>query len=347
MIDLKNESGKIYLVAIFAITMRKIIPLIIISIVAATFFLAVNSSWAKSEEFVLTHLEQAYVVEEINNDGEILNTFKGNSTFSLEREIAIDLGANPYAEDRFISFPRIDMQMGSIIKLYRAPRYTVIDGNLTQIYRSWQGSVGELLSEKDIVLGKEDKINFANDLELEPLMVIKIIRVARTELVEEETIDYKVIEKADPELDRGKMRVEQYGERGIRALTYEVIRENGVEISKTLLRNEVTKEPVSKIEYYGTKPVITVCCNYNDTVLKASQKNGIDPNTVCNLMIKESNGNYNSYNPNGYYGLFQYSQGTWNNLSNKAGYGGYDIYDVTAQIFTTAWALTHGYASRW
>ena len=158
------------------------------------------------------------------------------------------------------------------------------------------------------------------------------------------------MKKADPDLDRGKIRVEQYGERGTKALTYELIRENGVEISKTLLRTETTKEPVSKIEYYGTKPVITVRCKYNDTVLKASQKNGIDPDTVCNLMMKESLGNPYAtgyWNEVHYYGLFQYNQGTWNNLSSKAGFAGYDIYDATAQIYTTAWALTHGYASRW
>ena len=144
----------------------------------------------------MDHFEQAYLVEEVNISGETINTFRGNSDFSLEREIAIDLGANPYAEDKFISFPRIDMQIGSVIKLYRAPMYTVIDGNQSQVVRSWQKTVGEMLSEKSIILGKEDKINFAVNFELEPEMNIKVIRVARTELVEGETIDYKVIEKS-------------------------------------------------------------------------------------------------------------------------------------------------------
>jgi len=269
--------------------MSKIIPLIIISIVAATFFLAVSSLWAKGDESAIGHFEQAYIVEEIDVGGEVLNTYKGNSNFSLEREIAIDLGANPYKEDRLASFPRIDMQIGSKIKLFRAPMYTVIDGNQSQIYRSWQKSVGELLNEKDIVLGKEDKINFATNFELEPDMVVKIIRVARTELVEEETIDYKIIEKADPELDRGKTRVEQYGEKGTRALTYEVIRENGVEISKTLLRDEVTKEPVNTVKYYGTK-VTVLSSHKGDATLTNAYPNGIvSPNYSRGTLLRITN----------------------------------------------------------
>jgi len=264
-------------------SMKKILPLITISIVAATFFLAVNSSWAKGDENLAIHFEQAYVVEEINTNGEVLNTFKGNSNFLLEREIAIDLNASPYKEDKFVSFPRIDMQLGSIIKLYRAPRYVIVDGNQTVEVRSWKENVGELLSEKDIALGKDDKINFATSFELEPEMEIKIVRVAKTELVEEEEIDYKVIKKADPELDRGKIRVEQYGEKGVRELTYEVIRENGVEISRTLLRNEVIKEPVNTIKYFGTKVTVlssvkgyaTLTNDYPSGIVSSNYSRGI------------------------------------------------------------------------
>jgi len=39
--------------------------------------------------------------------------------------------------------------------------------------------------------------------------------------------------------------------------------------------------------------------------------------------------------------------GFWQWASAKAGYSGASIYDPTAQIFTTAWALTHGQAGRW
>lgn len=268
--------------------MKRILPFIIISIVAATFFLAVNLSWAKGDELPAT-FEQAYLIREIDIDGNIINEYKGNSEFQTEREIAIDLGANPYKEDRFSSVPTINMGLGSVIKLYRAPRYMVIDGSKTLELRSWKETVGELLVEKDIILGKEDKINFSTNFELEPAMNIKIIRVAKTEVIERESIDYKLVEREDPNLERGKTRVEQYGEEGVRELTYEVIRENGEEISKTLLKNETTKEPLNTIKYYGTK--VTVLSSVRgDATLTNYYPNGIvSPHYKVGTLVRITN----------------------------------------------------------
>ncbi len=68
-------------------------------------------------------------------------------------------------------------------------------------------TVGELLSEKKIELGADDKINFATDYKIESGMTIKITRVAHTQVAEKEDISYKVIKKEDSSLKRGLTRV--------------------------------------------------------------------------------------------------------------------------------------------
>lgn len=288
-----------------------------------------------------------YVIEEIAPDGSTVKSYSGTSTATDPLVISGNFGANPYDEDRFTTFPDIKMGIGGKITLYRAPSYIVIDGKRQTTYRTWQTTVGDLLTEKKIEVGDDDKINFANSTELEPGMTIRIIRVALTNMRETQSVSYKITQKNDNTLDKGKTKIQQKGAAGVRTLTYLVRREDGVEISRTLTKNEITTVPVEEIQIIGTKPVITGWCKYNDLVLDASIKNGLDPDRLCDLMRKESNGNYDSVSGGGHLGLFQYTEGFWADVSAKAGYAGASWDNAKAQIYTTAWAVTHGYAGRW
>lgn len=289
-----------------------------------------------------------YIIDEIAADGNLTKEYTGTTTKIDPFEIATDLGAKPFPEDKFTAFPDIKMGIGSKITLYRAPEIDLIDGKKESTLRSWTKTVGEFLAEQNIELGTDDKINFAAGSELENGMKLVIVRVARTTVLEHKSVDFKVTKKNDNTLDKGKIKIQQKGIAGDRTLTYLVLREDGVTKSKTLQKNEVTTPPVDEIQIIGTKPVITGWCKYNDLVLDASIKNGLDPDTLCALMHKESNGHADSIGQGGaHMGLFQYDPGFWASASARAGYSGADILDAKAQIYTTAWALTHGLSGRW
>ncbi|HLC43556.1 MAG TPA: G5 domain-containing protein [Patescibacteria group bacterium] len=298
---------------------------------------------SKGEEVALP-----YIVDEIAPDGQEVGQYSGTTTKTDQFEIATDIGAKPFPEDKFTAFPDIKMSIGSKITLYRSPSYTVIDGKKNLTLRSWTGTVGEFLTEQNIEIGADDKINFAVSTNLENEMKIVIVRVALTTIAEHKSIDFSVTKKNDNTLDKGKTKIQQKGVLGVRTLTYLVRREDGVEISRTLQKNEITTPPVTEIQIIGTKPVITGWCKYNDLVLDASIKNGLDPDKLCALMRLESNGHADSVGQGGaHLGLFQYDPGFWSSASAKAGYTGANIFDAKAQIYTTAWALTHGYSGRW
>lgn len=287
-----------------------------------------------------------YIVEAYSPDG-ARSTYSGASKSQDPFTIASEIKANPYKEDKFTAFPDIKMGIGSKITIYRAPEYFIVDGKKKIQRRSWVTTVGDLLREANISLGDDDKINFAESTELELGMNINIIRVAITNIKNTEPIDFKIVKKEDKTLDKGKTKVQQKGQVGTRTLTYRLVREDGVEISRKLINNEISVAPVDEIQIIGTKPVITGWCKYNDLVLDASIKNGLDPDRLCNLMRVESRGNADSVSGGGHLGLFQYTEGFWADASKKAGYGGASWSDAKAQIYTTAWALTHGYAGRW
>ncbi len=289
-----------------------------------------------------------YIVEAVSPDGTNAGEWRGTSSQTTPFEIAANLGAKPYLEDKFSAFPSINMQMGSKITLYRAPSFTIFDGKRETDVRSWQKTVGDVLDEANILeLGQDDKIDFAVDTKAESGMTIRITRVAVTQVKEKKAIDFQIIKKEDKTLDQGKTRIDQAGQKGELTLTYEVRREDGVQVSKTLLKTETTKQAINQLLIIGTKPVITGWCKYNDLVLDASINNNIDPNKICALMKKESNGHPDSVNNDTYFGLFQYESGFWADASKKAGFSGASITDPKAQIYVTAWAFAHGYSGRW
>lgn len=165
----------------------------------------------------------------------------------------LNLPTKIYSEDKVVFFPEPSMGLGSKIFIYRANPITVVDGKKRKIYRTWAPTVSEFLNENKITLGEKDEISASLDSDLEKEQKIIIIRVAETIITEEITIDYKTIDKDDPEILRGKTEVGQAGIEGKREKKYLVRLEDGEEVSRTLVSNEITKKPQNKIILHGTK----------------------------------------------------------------------------------------------
>jgi hypothetical protein len=163
-------------------------------------------------------------------------------------------------EDIVAAFPPPAWGIGSEIKIYRATPVEIIDWGKPTLYRTWATTVEALLAEKKLELGENDKILpvVSTTLAIDParaLVPLVITRVAITEVKQKETIAFKRIEKEDPELPRGQKKTDA-GSAGERTKVYRVTRENGVEVSRVLLSNEVTKEPKDETVIIGTKVII-------------------------------------------------------------------------------------------
>lgn len=208
-----------------------------------------------ADNFETKALPRPYIVEAISPEGNIAE-FKGLSLSGAPFEIAGDLGALPNKADKFTAFPEIKMGIGSKITLYRAPHSIVVDGKKATTYYSWANTVGELFSQNMIELGKDDKINFSLDTALENNMEIKIVRVAKTTVVETENIDFKTVKRSNSNIEKGNKKTLQAGQKGKRAKTYAVTREDGVQISKVLIKSEIAEAPIEEIIEVGTKVAV-------------------------------------------------------------------------------------------
>ncbi len=153
-------------------------------------------------------------------------------------------------------FPNLEFGLGGVIKVWRAPSYKVIDETKTVEIKSWGLTIDEVLDDGGVEVGEQDVVEPGKDAKVSQAQEIKITRVKETEQKEIEIIDFDIIEKDDPTLERGKTEVKQKGENGERELVYLIRRENGVEVSRSLISNTITKQPQDKIILNGTKIVV-------------------------------------------------------------------------------------------
>lgn len=201
-------------------------------------------------------LARPYIVNVIDAYGDHAIELKGTSSEIDPYLISQNLGAAPFPEDKFASFPSISMGIGSNITLYQAPVIKIKDGKRSKEVRSWQKTVGELFTEQKIEIGKDDKVNFANDIELEDNIQIVITRVAITTIVEKEAIKFTTTKKSNPNVEKGNKKTLQAGKNGTKDKYYLVRREDGEEVSRKLTKTEVSKEPTEEIVEVGTKVVV-------------------------------------------------------------------------------------------
>lgn len=214
--------------------------------------------------------------EEIDGSLHVVSYMYGSPTYDDFESMLNSLNTTVYPEDRVSYFPDPSYGIGSKIIIKRANAITISDAGTETTYRTWKNTVREVLEENNISVGNKDVVDVNLDQKISTLAYdktrgvvaregrseapimgkINITRVAETEIKEHEEIAFETIVKKDPDMERGTTRVDTVGQDGIRELTYLVRRENGSEISKDLVKSEITKEPIDKVIYEGTKIVV-------------------------------------------------------------------------------------------
>ena len=131
------------------------------------------------------------------------------------------------------------------------------DGEVVTILTP-EKTVKEFLETEKIVFNEKDKLSQSLEASIESGMKIAIVRVTSEVIEEVESIAFGVQEKKDSTMLKGKSQVKQEGVKGEKKITKEITYEDGLEVSRIELSQEVVKEPVDKIVAIGTKvPVQT------------------------------------------------------------------------------------------
>lgn len=115
----------------------------------------------------------------------------------------------------------------------------------------------ETLKTQGVEINKDlDEISPALNTKITPNLNIDIVKVEIKNVVENEVIDFDVVEETDSDLDISIKEVVKDGAPGQKEVTYAVVYKNGVEVSRGVKASKVLAEPVNKVVVQGTKRTV-------------------------------------------------------------------------------------------
>jgi uncharacterized protein YabE (DUF348 family) len=155
--------------------------------------------------------------------------------------------------DKVVPAPDMKVKKGMEIHVEKAfPVQLNVGGKQQQVWAT-STTVADFLKQQDVKLGELDRVEPSLQDKIKENMVVKVIKVEKVTDVVEEPVDFAVVTKQDATLPKGERRVIQPGEKGLVAKTYEVMLENGKEVSRKLIAAKTIKESKTRIIAVGTK----------------------------------------------------------------------------------------------
>ncbi len=132
---------------------------------------------------------------------------------------------------------------------------SVVDGEVTKQVRSTSTTVADFLKKQGITLQELDRVEPALDDTIKANSVVNVVRVEKVTDVVEEPVNFAVISQKDSTLPTGTEKVVTEGKNGLVSKEYEVVKENGKEVKRTLVSEKVVSEKQDKVVAVGTKVV--------------------------------------------------------------------------------------------
>lgn len=196
---------------------------------------------------IVVFSSNAYVVYE----GEAVTTFSSKEDITLN---ALTANGFVISEDKYVEMPENASFGITKVYIYNKNKVTLKDGIETRTLYSYNNqTVEDFLTENEITLGEFDSVSIPLTDEITGDLEFSITRVSHTTREETVSIPFQTEQRPSDALYKNTTKVVQKGANGSKKQVFEVITTNGVETSKKLLSETVTKEPVKKIVEYGTK----------------------------------------------------------------------------------------------
>lgn len=177
------------------------------------------------------------------------------SAAATPRSIVKQSGVTVYPEDNLTLLPTEnflnDASIGERVVIDRA---TPVDVNLygtPVIMRTHAKTVGDLVKEKHIKLGKDDEVQPIKSTPISQAPQVFLVRKGTQIQTVTQDIPVPVETVEDESLTFGTSVVRQQGSPGQRVITYQIQLQNGVEIARTPIQDVVAREPVKQIVARG------------------------------------------------------------------------------------------------
>ncbi|MBN1641473.1 MAG: G5 domain-containing protein [Anaerolineae bacterium] len=117
-------------------------------------------------------------------------------------------------------------------------------------------TVREALAEVGVTIDDDDRVEPDLWVELTQGMTIRVIRVQEEIIVEREVLPYGQQRLRSEALAAGEQRLVQAGKNGEVEITYRLQFEDGVEVSRSIMRRVVIEEPAAQITVVGVEGML-------------------------------------------------------------------------------------------
>nr|WP_290907655.1 G5 and 3D domain-containing protein [Anoxybacillus sp.] len=152
-------------------------------------------------------------------------------------------------------FPSLEAEIkkGMTISFEKAfPIQLNVGGKQQQVWAT-STTVADFLKQQNIVLNELDRVEPSLHEKIKANMVVKVVKVQKVTDVVEEAVDFAVVTRKDDRLPKGERRVIHPGEKGLVSKQYEIVLENGKEVSRTLVQTKTLKQSKDLVIAVGTK----------------------------------------------------------------------------------------------
>ncbi|MEV6876718.1 transglycosylase family protein [Amycolatopsis sp. NPDC051128] len=187
---------------------------------------------------------------------------------------------------------------GATVEIKTLKNITLFDGaNGPKKVTTTALTTKEFLGEYKLTLGPEDAAEGGLDVKLTDGAEVHISRTGVSMVNQKETIAPPEQRVDDPDLEKGKTKVEDPGTPGEKMVTYKVTQKNGKEVARESVSEQVLTAAKPKIIHVGSK--------------KPAEPAIGDTSVWDRIAQCESTGNWAINNGNGYYGGLQFDKRTW------------------------------------
>ena len=222
-------------------TKSKLKKIVIASLAVATIALTTIAGIGASMTKTLTIYDGTGAGKEITTTERYVEDILAAEGITLGEKDSMNVLAKTPLED--------DMK----IEITRAYKVTVTDRGVTKEYMTLSSTPGALLDEYGYEFSETDKITPALDAHISDNSHIAIIRIEEKNETISEEIPYQSTERENEDLPEGEINVVQEGKTGEKQIVYKIKYEDGVEVSREKISEDIVIASVDRITEIGTK----------------------------------------------------------------------------------------------
>jgi len=216
--------------------------------------------------------------------------------------------------------PALDTAVGRegiAVDIATAKTVTIVAAGRKRNVTTTAQTVAGALSAAKIKVDGNDKLSVRPTAKLVDGTLVRYVSVTESKVTKKVTVDFETVRKKTSRLDKGDTEIDTKGAKGVRTLTYQVVKHDGKTVSKKRTSAKITKKPVTQVVLVGTKEEPKPEPEEEGSTRRRSGGGSTPSASVASgsvwdrLAQCESGGNWSINTGNGYYGGLQFSLSTW------------------------------------